>query len=192
MLFGTPARHCLASCVVSIFSKKIGSGTLLKGEQLSLKGEQLCLKGKQLPCVSPFKESCFPFKETWKGAPFKETTLKGPLLSRKRTSFSCCSSPSKRGMSGPCKLPVACCCCTPRDRILSTQTFFGTHLTWLLLHKRFPATPLHLILTTFTFTVFGSGRRRRAAGCCLPASTEASGSPWGRRVSGPERTTRGG
>ena len=57
--------------------------------------------------------------------------------------------------------------CTPRDRILSTQTFssnpsapnpyytnvFSQSLwTWFLLHKLFLATALHLILSTQTFS----------------------------------------
>ena len=79
------------------------------------------------------------------------------------------------------------CCCTPRDRILSTQTFFGTPLhlilstqtfssnslapdsyytnfflqplcTWFYLHKLFLATPLHLTLTTQTFSSNSSAR----------------------------------
>ena len=64
------------------------------------------------------------------------------------------------------------CGCTPRDRILSTQTFssnpsapnpyytnvFSQSLwTWFLLHKLFLATALHLILTTQTFSSNSSG-----------------------------------
>ena len=87
----------------------------------------------------------------------------------------------KMGLERNPRGPFVLLCCTPRDRILSTQTFFGTPLhlilstqtfssnslapdsyytnfflqplcTRFLLHKLFLATPLHLTLTTQTFS----------------------------------------
>ena len=41
------------------------------------------------------------------------------------------------------RLCCYCCyCCTPRDRILSTQTFFGTHLHLILSTQTFSSNPL--------------------------------------------------
>ena len=91
----------------------------------------------------------------------------------------------KLGLEKNPRGPFVCCycCCTPRDRILSTQTFFGTHLHLILstqtfssnssspdsYYKLFLATPLHLILTTQTLSSNPS-----ATNSCTTAQMQSS------------------